>query len=154
VINGGAVVERALSELKLADHMIFVTLPLLNDRMIFLNAVTHVYNGIKMVIDEFLQKEYRYKRLESIPPDDDKITAFLKNYINRLKLNAYVEAINRIDAFIRVKAKSSVRLRKDDKFVLITPDYETVSISESEIKGYIKKVVGFINNMRSALNEG
>lgn len=151
-MKGGAI-ELALNELKLADHMIQVTLPLLNDRMIFINAVSHVYNAVKRVINEFLQKEFDYKRLDILPKEEERVALFLKEYILKLRLKDYNDVINKLETFNKFKNRSSVKLQRNDKFVIITPEYETFSISETEIKAYIKKVELFLNNIKDKLYE-
>ncbi len=149
----GGVISAARGELKLADHMIYVTLPLLGDRRIFLNAVNHLGKAINGVIMAYLEKEKKYKRLEFVPPLEMAVNLFVSKYAKKLGLEQYVSMIKAINSFNNVREKSSIKLKRDNKFIVISPEYTMVTLTEEEVKNYIRLTSEFIDVMEEKLNE-
>ena len=119
--------------------MIYVTLPLLDDKRIFINAVNHLNKAIQMIIKQFMINETDYKRLKYLPSDDLLINDFIKKYSIRLRLNDYNEMINKLIRFNNVRQRSSIKLKKNDKFIVISPEYSMESLSINQIKEYLNK---------------
>ncbi len=144
-------VEDSLSELRLADHMIYVTLPLLNDKRIFINAVDHLGNAIGLAIREFMKKEKDYKRLSYLPEDELLIDEFIKKYCTNTKLAKYAGMIKDITAFNKVRSNSSIKLKRNDKFIVISPEYTMTALSIEQVKNYLKMAKEFVEKMRSLI---
>lgn len=147
----GEAITTARKELRLADHMIYITLPLLGDRKIFLNAVNHLGKAINELIKAYLEKEWRYKRLEFKPPGDTGINLFLTKYSKVLGLQSHELMIKSINSFNNVREKSSIKLKRDDKFIIISPEYTMVTLTEAEVKRYIRQTSEFIDIMEEKM---
>ncbi len=137
----------ALEELKLADHMIYVTLPLLDDKRIFINAVNHLSKAIHMIIKQFMINETDYKRLKHLPSDDLLINEFINKYSRKLGLTVYNEMIKKIMRFNNVRQRSSIKLKKNNKFIVISPEYSMESLSIDQVKEYLNKVKDLISKV-------
>ena len=149
----GGVISSAKDELKLADHMVYITLPLLGDRMIFLSAVSHLGKSINKLIIAYLEREKKFKRLEFVPPIDMAVNLFITKYSQRIGVNDHVSMIKTINSFNNVRARSSIKLKRDDKFIIISPEYNMVTLTEVEVKKYIRQTSKFISVMEGVLSE-
>ncbi|MFA5406625.1 MAG: hypothetical protein WC307_04690 [Candidatus Nanoarchaeia archaeon] len=143
----GGSVSSALEELRLADHMLYVTFPLLDDKRVFLNAVNHLGNAIKIVIRDFMRLETDYKRLSFMPSEDLLINEFVSKYATRLGLSTFIEMIKSVTSFNNVRSRSSIKLKKNEKFIVISPEYSMVVLSIGEAKSFVRQAKDFINQM-------
>jgi len=140
-------VSSALEELRLADHMIYVTFPLLDDKRVFLNAVGHLGNAIKTVITEFMRLEIDYKRLSFMPPEDLVVNEFISRYAERLGLACFTDMMKAVTTFNNVRNRSSIKLKKNEKFIVISPEYSMVTLTVAEAKEYVRQAKEFISRM-------
>lgn len=144
-------VVSALEELRLADHMLYVTMPLLDDKRVFINAVTHVSNAVKGVIHKFMTREADFKRIR-MPSEELLINDFLTKYVNKLGLESYTEMIKGITCFNDVRSKSSIKLKKNDKFIVISPEYSMVALSLDQARFYVRQAREFVSRLE-AINQ-
>ena len=142
---------KALEELRLADHMIYITFPLLEDKQIFLNAVTHLGNAIREVVHSFMKNEFDYKRIRFMPPSDLLINEFTSKYSARLGLTPYIKMVKDVTTFNNVRSRSTIKLKRNDKFIVISPEYSMVALSLSEIKDYLGRAKEFVNKMQGLI---
>jgi len=140
-------VSYAVSEINLADHMIYVTLPLLDDKRVFINAVNHMGNAFRFVIKAFFEREYRFKRVNFLPPDDLVTGEFLNRYINKLGLSVYFDMVKNVNCFNDVRAKSSIKLKRNDQFIIISPEYSMTALSIPQVKDYLRLGKEFVAKM-------
>lgn len=140
-------VGTALEELRLADHMIYVTLPLLDDKRVFINAVSHIGKALKDVIRLFMQCETDYKQIPFMPGEDFLINEFINKYSARLGLQGYADMIKNVVSFNDVRGRSSIKLKKNDKFIVISPEYSMVALTVEQVKAFLKLAREFVQRM-------
>jgi hypothetical protein len=146
--------SNALEELRLADHMIYVTLPLLDDKQIFLNAVSHLGNAVRDIVRTFMKFEAAYKRINFLPSEDLLINEFIMSYSERLGVESFIQMIKDVTSFNNVRKRSSIKLKRNDKFIVISPEYSMVALSMKQVKEYLGLAREFIQKMRGLINEG
>jgi len=141
-------VSKAVEELRLADHMIYITFPLLEDKQIFLNAVTHLGNAIRVVVKDFMTQEVAYKRVRFMPPEDLLINEFISKYSSKIGISSFSKMIKDVTTFNNVKSRSTIKLKRNDKFIVISPEYSMVALTLSEVKSYLSQAKEFVNKMK------
>ena len=139
----------AKKELKLADHMLYVTLPLIADERLFISIIDHLFKSAVGVIGKYLEREVSYKRLEVVPKDaKSQIELFKRMYLPKLGLDRKTGEM--FDSLLSAKnARSNVQsnFARKDKFVIISRDYRIHTIDKDSIKKYIslqKKLISRI----------
>ncbi|MBD3312457.1 hypothetical protein GF352_03330 [archaeon] len=146
--------KSAVEELSLADHMLYVTFPLLNDKQIFLNAVNHLGKSITEVIRAFMSREVAFKRIKFMPPKDLLINEFIDRYSGNLGLNKrLVKMIKQVTTFNNVRHRSSIKLKRNDKFIVISPEYSMSALTLEEAKDYLRLAREFVQKMRGQMDE-
>jgi len=144
-------VSKAVEELRLADHMIYITLPLLDDKGIFLNAVSHLGKAVREVVRSFMSREADYKRLSFMPPEDLLINEFIGKYASQLGVKGYTKMLKEVTAFNNMRSRSSIKLKRNNKFIVISPEYSMIALSIAEVKGYLGLAKEFISKMEGLI---
>lgn len=145
-------VSTALEELRLADHMIYVTLPLLDDKRVFINAVGHIGKALKDTVRLFMQREADYKQIPFMPGEDLLVNEFINRYSSRLGLQDYIEMLKSVVSFNDVRGRSSIKLKKNDKFIVISPEYSMVALTIEQVKAFLRQAREFVSRLGSAVS--
>jgi hypothetical protein len=140
-------IQKAQQELGLADHMLYVTFPLLNDKRIFLNAINHLGMAIREVVRSFMNREADYKRIR-MPPEDFLINDFINKYSQKLGLNSYIKMIRDVTSFNNIRDRASIKLKRKDKFIVISPEYSMFALTINDAKNYLGLAREFMDKMK------
>lgn len=140
------VLDDAKRELKLADHITYVTFPLVKDKKLFSNAVQHLYQSLVYMIQAFLTYERLYKRIRSVPKDTSlQIRFFLDSYQDLFKINDP----QWIRDFMRVcrNLESSVKIERRNDVFILTSKLERIQIGLPQLKKYLSLTKDLINKI-------
>jgi hypothetical protein len=145
----------AQKELSIADHMVYVTMPLLTDKNLFISLVDHLYKSMFYSIMGFLKNEMYYKRLFAMPREDKNIVDFfLRKYAHNLEVNKdELEMIKRMTNIGIATSKSYTQFKRSDKFVVLSQNYRVLEIDQSIIKKYLSLQKKFIVKIRENLRK-
>lgn len=128
----------ARKELKIADHMIYVTFNLLNDKTLISNVISHLKSALKIGIMSFLDFEYYKKNINALPKSDNlKTQLFLRDYSEELDLTIDDnEMINILDAFTDSDKHSFSR---GNNFYFLNDNFAMRSIDLKSLKNYLRR---------------
>jgi hypothetical protein len=146
----------AKKELKLADHMLYVTMPLIADERLFMSIIDHLFKSASGTIGKYLEREVSYKRIEVMPKDvKSQIELFKRRYVSKLGLNN--KTVEMLDSLMSAKnARSNVQsnFARKDKFVMISRDYRVHTIDKDSIKRYISLQKELIRRIEAETHGG
>ena len=128
--------NKAIRHLQIADHMAYVTYPLVNDKRLLLKVFEEVYKSIIGLIISIVDYETMSKDLNIPKNDEEKIKRFFEIY-SRNYLTA--DQIIKIKEIMQVNLKhkqSAVEFVRKDKIVIMLDDLKTHSIDIKIIKSY------------------
>ncbi len=137
--------------LKTADHLAYVTYPLLKDNKLIITILENLSEASVNAIEALLYYERNYKRIQHFPSDfKSKIEIFKLtcNYYN-IPRN-YIALIQDIYNLIEKRKTSKMEFIKSDKYV-IWSNGDMVSINYDKIKGYLYDLKPFFNKINSIL---
>ncbi len=150
--------DKALRNLKLADHMISVTYPLLKDNRLLLSATENLFLSLSNGMNAILYYDRLFKR---VPPFSDTFTVkyevFRKKCVPRYNLNmAHAMLIKEVREILVLHKKSPMEFSRRDTFVICSSDYRLKTISQKDLKNYLSKAKVFIQSMVEIVeqNEG
>lgn len=129
--------NKAIRHLQIADHMSYVTYPLVNDKRLLLKVFEEIYQSIINLMISIVDYETQLKDLNIPKNDEEKIKRFFEIY-SRNYLTA--EQIIRIKEIMQVNLKhkqSAVEFVRKDKIVIMLDDLKTHSIDIKIIKSYL-----------------
>lgn len=150
--------DKALQKIKVADHMLFMTYPLVKDPKLLLAIIENIYASLDSGMAALLHYERLFKR---IPPFNDTFASRFEIFKNKMvekhNLNPrYVKLIQEVKSLLSEHKKSPVEFAKKDKFIICSPTYNIKTIDIKLVKKYIFETKLFVDNINKIVskNEG
>jgi hypothetical protein len=143
--------DKARKNIKLADHLIYVTYGLVKDPKLFLAIMDNIFLALTNSLGALLHFERYYKR---IPPFHDKFDSkmlMFKEYC----FTKYGFSKEELDFIFMIKdtiishKKSPVEFRRSDSFVICDDKYHMKSITMDNIKEYLEKTKAIFEKVNS-----
>jgi len=137
-----------------ADHMIWITYPVVKDKSILLKALENLHNSATKIITLILKYEYLHKRIQLYRDTEKNLETFFKKCSNIHSLSS--QDINNIRSIIRISRKckeSTFEFSKAEKAVIMEENGEITELSLSELKEYSKTIRALIDNTGKKLKE-
>ena len=150
--------EAAKKRLRIADHMLTQTYPLVQDPKLLLAVMENIFLALTNSMGSVLYYERLFKK---IPPFQDnfasKFRMFREKCADKYRINrdqlAFIQDVKNI---ILEHKKSPVEFVRKDQFVICNGSYRTHTISVNELKDYITKSKSFLRHTEDIVskNEG
>ena len=129
---------QAVKNLQIADHMAYVTYPLVNDRRLLLKIFDEIYKSIIGCINAILNYEYLYKRIRLYKENNSNMQTFIDKCAKNYTLNN--EQIKKIKEILELNKKhkqSAMEFVKKDKVVILSDSLKTQVLTIQIIKQYL-----------------
>jgi len=150
--------EKAQKNIKIADHMLSVTYPLIKDTKLLLAIIENIFLAMTNAMASVLYFERMYKR---IPPFQDtfesKLNIFREKLVHKYNIDkGLVADMQEIKTIILEHKQSQVEFKRKDRFVICSDSYKLRTLGLNDIKNYLSKAKLFIEEMDNILkkNEG
>ncbi len=145
--------EKAEREVKIADHMAYVTSRLIKDKKIIVSVVDHINKALLNSINSYMYREKMYKRLRNIPEDKGLlIRLFFSKYAKDLNLNKSLESMSqKIMRAMDSYNKQGMMLKRTNKFVVISPSYEVIDFDMNEVRKWLDEAKVFVKKIGEKL---
>jgi len=130
--------KEAVRCLKIADHMTYVTFPLVKEQRLILKIFDEIYKSIIGCINTILNYEYLYKRISLYTDNKDNMQTFMNKCAKNYTLNN--EQIKKIKEIIELNKKhkqSAMEFVKKDKIVILSDSLKTQVLNIQIIKQYL-----------------
>ena len=148
--------DKAKKNIKIADHMLYVTYPLIKDPKLLLAIIDNIFLTYTNAMAAILHYERLFKRIPPFKEDsfEDKFNIFKDKIIKRHNIDkSYLTEIRNIKDIIVEHKKSPVEFTKADKFVICSDNYRLKTISINDMKKYINKAKVFIEAMNNIIDK-
>ena len=148
--------EESKKDIKIADHMINVTYPLIKDPKLIVSVAERLYFSLMNAVNALLGYEHAYKRIDTYPEDyEKKIEVFNTHLVKQYNLdNAILNLIKELKVLVDFRKKSPVEIVQKDKLVVYSSGYNTKSIKFDVIKSYVQEAKVFINKVNGIIENG
>ncbi len=139
--------------LETADHLAFVTYPMVKEPKLAFTISEHLHNACVSAMDALLNYEHRYKRLESFPDKfTSKMIIFKQQIGPRYNIDRQqIFAIEDMHNMLEDRKKAEVEFTKHDKMVMFHPDYEIRTLTMERVKSYVYESKRFLEKINSLL---
>lgn len=145
--------KKAIKNLQIADHMAYITYPLLKDKRLILKILDEIYEVIIYTINSILQYDYLWKRIQLYKDAKSNFQTFSEKCTPRCGIShEQVLEILEILLLVEKHRKSSLEFARKDKVVIMTNSLKTSIIDIERIKKYLlasKKLVQSASNYMS-----
>jgi hypothetical protein len=141
--------DKAFEKIKIADHMLFVTYPMLRDPKLLIVVVDNVFASLDFGMAALLHYERLFKR---IPPFKESFPSRLEMFKsmviphNNLSPN-YVKLITDVRTLLAEHRKSPVSFVKNEKVVICSPSYKVKTVDVELVKRYVFETKLFVKNV-------
>ncbi|MFH1409000.1 MAG: hypothetical protein ABIH34_03770 [Nanoarchaeota archaeon] len=137
----------AAHALMVADHMLTVTYPMVQDTKILFNVLTNIYKSMIYAVKSMLSYELLFKRIPSYP---DNIQSYLEVFSARCERRysldpTYLHLLKKIHEMIEMHKTSPIEFSRKDKFVICSDNYRLSTITAAQLKEYLQKAKLFID---------
>lgn len=147
--------DKAVEKVRVADHMLFMTYPVVKDPKLLLAVVENVFAGLDFGVAAVLHHQKLFKQ---IPPFQETFTSrfemFRRTVIPQLGLSPnYVKLISDVRILISAHKKSPISFVKNDKYVICSPKYDIKAIDVGLVKRYIFEAKIFVDHVSKIVSK-
>ena len=138
---------------KTADHMLYVTYPLVKDNKLLILVAENLCKALLAGLDALLYYETLYKRIRGVPENFvDKMDILKRSIASRYNIpRSNIVVIEDLNAIIEQRKKSPMEFVKREKYVICSSDYKTSVLTTEKLKNYINESRLFLNKVTSLI---
>ena len=131
-------IQQAIKTLQIADHMTYVTYPLVNEKRLLLKIFDEIYKSIISCINAILNFEYLYKRIRLYKENNSNMQTFMNKCAKNYELtNEQIKKIKEIIELNKQHKQSAMEFVKKDKIVILSDNLGTQILDLQKIKEYL-----------------
>ncbi|MBL7147954.1 MAG: hypothetical protein ISS82_03960 [Nanoarchaeota archaeon] len=143
--------------LQRADHMLYITYPLIKDNKLIISILENLSNSLIKTMEAVLYYERMYKRIDMFPDSFEvKFDIFKEKCARTYNFDReHVVLIEDLRKIVHERKKSKMEFIRKDKYVICTNNYATKVLTIDKLKEYlniskifIKKVNTILKNVR------
>jgi hypothetical protein len=130
--------DKAAIGLKTADHMLYMTYPLVKEKRLLLKILNEVYSVVINIINAVLQYEYLYKRITLYKDSKSNLEVFQQECAPRYNITPQqITRIFEIFNLTEKHKKSPFEFVRNNKIVIMSNTLKTDTITADKLKEYI-----------------
>jgi len=150
-----SMIREANKALKTADHMLYVTMPVVNDNKIMMLVTENLCKAVVGAMDVILYYDRLYKR---IGPHGDAFQMRYETFKNKCAArynfsNENVALIRDIRKIMEARKKSPIEFSRRDSFVICSPSYRTETITIERLKNFMNQSKEFISKVNRIIEQ-
>ncbi len=152
--NFQIILENAKKHLKVADHMTYVTFPVVKDNKLMMIVMENLFLSLSNAMTALLEYELMMRRISPYGKMfDEKFEAFRNDIQHRYNFDKeQLLMIKRIKEIVVEHKRSPIEFSKDDKFVICSNSYEMKTVTIEQMKEFLAKTKIFIEEIDYILN--
>ncbi len=140
--------EKSVKHMKIADHMIYTTYPLLKDKRLLLKILEELYNSALNLINAVLQYDYLYKRINLYQDSRANFQTFRDKCASRFGISReQVNSVLEIFSLIEKHRQSPIEFMKRDQLVIMSDGIKIDTLSIEKMKIHILNVKDMIRKV-------
>lgn len=128
----------ALQKLKVADHMLTMTYPLVEDPKILLAVLENIQASMDHAIHDKLLKARQDKKIPRYSETEQGRYAAFREHLAQNYSKKTIRHIKEVYETLQEHKKSPVEFRRKEKFVICDDNYDTKTLSEATLREYIE----------------
>ncbi len=148
--------QRALRHLKITDHMLTQTYPMLQDPKLLVTVLRNLFSALTEGINTLLYYDVEMKRIPQFSDTfENKLNLFRARCSRRYPFGTqYLSHINTIMEIVKQHNASPMEFSRRGQFVICSDNYRSVTtVSVKTLRQHIATAKGFIDEVRRAVNK-
>ncbi|MBR9683331.1 hypothetical protein GOV03_02215 [Candidatus Woesearchaeota archaeon] len=140
--------EEALKNYRIADHMLTVTYPLLQDTKLLVGVTENLFLALTQAMTSILTHERIFKLVPSFNDTfADKIQTLHRKRSRYQIDQEFFKLMLELKETLQLHKQSPIEFRKKDRFIICTKNYKVKAITANQLKDYLKTTREFLNLM-------
>lgn len=143
----------AKKSLKSADHLAYMTYPLVKDLKIILLITENIYSAVMNGMEAILHYDRYYKRINLLPENfESRFETFKQKCAPRYNLDTDdIMLIEDIRNVLKHHKSSNMEFIRNDKLIICSPSFKMKTFDINSIKQYLVRTKKFISKVDIAL---
>ena len=143
----------AIKVMKIADHITYVTYPVIKDKRLLMKSLDSVYDSIVAIINSTLQYDYMWKRIKLQKDPKINFDTFMEKCSLRLGLTPEEnQEILELFSTVESHRKSPIEFMRKDKVVILSSNLKTSIVDLERVKRYLNLSKKMIEKARKYMN--
>ena len=147
--------EEANKSIRTADHMIYVTFPLIKDKRLLLKILQEIKNAIAHCMNSILQYEYLLKRINLSKDPKLNFRIFIekcapRSNITKEETNLIIELFD----FLEKHKESPFEFVRDNKLVILSNSLKTRTVNVEKTKEFMMLAKSVLKKTKETIKEG
>ncbi|MBI2040511.1 MAG: hypothetical protein HYT16_00225 [DPANN group archaeon] len=149
-------IDAARKEIELADHLLYVTYPMIKETKFLLAISEHVIKAANQALHALLEFEHTYKRVEMFSTNFAVMISVYRNKIEPFYNfdQKFYRLLNKMQEIQRMGIESAIRFRHGERYVLAGHDYRLTTIDYESVKRYSNLTKGFVGKIDAIIKAG
>lgn len=144
----------AEKKIQTADHMIYVTFPLIKDKRLLLKILQEIKNAVMDCISSILQYEYLYKRITLYKNPKSNFKIFIEKCAPRYQITKEeINLILELFDFIEKHRESPFEFIKDNKVIILSNDLNPKTLTIEKTKEFLMLVKNILRKTRETFKK-
>jgi hypothetical protein len=145
-------IQEAERTIHTADHMIYVTFPLIKDKRLLLKVLQETKTAIANCINSILQYEYLYKRITLYKNSKTNLKTFIEKCSSRYGITKEeINSILELFDFVEKHKESPFEFLKDEKVVILSNNMKPKTLSIEETKEFLILAKNILRKTREVM---
>lgn len=141
--------RKAIKDMRIADHMIYVTYPVIKDKRLLLKALDGVYDSVVCTINAILQYDFLYRRIQLTEDPKKNFEIFTNKCAKRYNFTGEeIKDIIDLLTLIEAHKKSPMEFIRKDKIVIMSDSLKTTAIDLEKLKKYLNLSKNLVNKAK------
>ena len=151
----GQLIQFAKKEIEIADHLLYMTFPLVKETKFLLAIAGHIIASGRAALQSLLEYERYYKRLEAYPKNFAmEISIFRQKLEEKHKFDPkYYRLLSKLLEIYKYDKNSSVRFKRGERYILTSADYDMTILDVNLIKRYSSVTRKFVDDILKVVNK-
>ncbi len=145
--------QKAVHDMRIADHMIYVTYPIIKDKRLLLKTLDQIYSSITLTINAILQYDYINKRVTLSKNAQENFDTFVTKCANRYNLTQEeIADIKELLYLTESHRKSPLEFSRKDRIVIMSENLKTAIIDSEKLKKHLNLAKNLINKAKFGMS--
>lgn len=131
--------DNAVNKIKLADHMLVITYPVVNDPKLLIGILDNIFQACELAMTSLLEYERAFKRIPPYPDNfEGKLHIFTATLIPKHNISdEYVKFMRKLRDILMEHKQSSVTFIRNNQYVMGDSNYNMRTLNVQQLKEYI-----------------
>lgn len=130
--------NKAESNLRIADHLVYITYPLLKESRLLLKVLENLYKTASTLVDAILKHEYSLKRIELYYDKNIDWQTFRNKCAPRFGITSNEsQTIRELLSLMERRNESSTEFMRGNRLIIMSDNFRAESVSLGKLKSYL-----------------